>query len=130
MLVFEGYSGKSIAVGRYLESLNDNVDTLIVDGELGHIQFADPTKLSYNLYSLKMRNTDGDLIKNLNKEGMFEKFKRVVLYINTQKKHVQKYKELEEEFGVELILTVQTHDANLAPFEEPKEPRVVLQYEV
>lgn len=134
MLVFEGRSGKSIAVGQYLESLKDNVDTLIVDAETGGIQFVDPAKVSYNVYHLKMRNQEGEIIKTLNKEGVFKQFKRIVLYLNVRKDKVEKYKKFEEEHGLNIILTVQTShddlDSLLGKESVLDEPYVVTKYEV
>jgi hypothetical protein len=114
MIVFEGYAGKSLAVVEYLESLKDDKPTVIIDGKIGGSWWGctlNPESIPYELDYFSMKDSDGWIMEDIDVKEVISKYKRVVLYLNVKKDDIEYYKErVEKRYGVDVILTVQTHD--------------------
>lgn len=115
MLVIEGYTGKSLAVEKYLKSL-DCDKVLIVEKSSFKIGFLNLEEIKPKVFSIYWEHLDksedmDDLIKcfkeimELNKE---EPFKHVVFYLNVSREDIPKFKALESEYyDLNIVLTVQ-----------------------
>jgi hypothetical protein len=125
MLVIEGFAGKSLVVQEYLETL-DCEKVLTCDREimnLNHLNFA---KVKPDVFVIRV--TDGEVDEFI--EGFRETiklegnqgFNDVVFYMNTTRDNIDKFKALEDEFGFNAVLTVQTPDR--------ENPREVIKYNV
>lgn len=116
MLVIEGYTGKSLVVAQLLVESEMGEKILIVDREHMNLNAVMTNMVRATIYNIRLTddyNID-KFIKSFKEEAKeylnVGAFTKVILYLNTTNEHIGKFKVLEDEIGVDLVLTIQVHD--------------------
>lgn len=110
MLIIKGSvgSGKSRkGVKEYLESLNDGVETLVINNEgVPYHEFIEQENLSVDVYveSVDHNINADDLTK------VIGQFNRVVFDLSVNASKIEEFNSLSKELGIETVLTVQSND--------------------
>jgi hypothetical protein len=112
MLVIEGYTGKSLVVQKYLESLNCE-KVLLCEKEDMSLRHLNYNNIKPDAFVIRVYGDTNDFFEGFRNTMHLNDdtgFKDVVFYMNTTKDNIEKFKTLEVEFGLNAVLTVQTHD--------------------
>lgn len=113
MLIIKGSTGSGKSrkgVKEYLESLNDGVETLVINNEgVPYHEFIEQENLSVNVYveSVDHKINAQDLTK------VIGEFNRVVFDLSVNASKIEEFNSLSKELSIESVLTVQSNDRGL-----------------
>lgn len=119
MLVIEGYQGKSLEVAKYIDTL-ENQTVLVITNDESSLNMLNQTKNSVYIAEQSDVEDMKDIIKSAIK--LNNKFKHVIFHQNVKKEDIYVYKNIEQRFNLQSVLTVQTHDR--------ENPREIAKYTV
>lgn len=110
MLVIEGFHGKSLAVG---EEIKDVSDKKILFIEQDSLRLTKVLNRGYYVSMFEDFDVNDSFIEKIEEMIYYynetHNFSHVVMYLNTKKEFIPRFKEIEERCGVNIILTVQVH---------------------